>query len=100
MSATGQIGEIVAFVARVAAARQDATPEQLDEMQRKLVPQLVAMRATKSIDGAKTVLREIMGAEWRPQGELAVSPDSALILVEQGLRERGHDPETVFAPPK
>ncbi|OZF33183.1 hypothetical protein CH296_11140 [Rhodococcus sp. 14-2496-1d] len=100
MSATGQIGEIVAFVATVAAARQEATPEQLEEMQRKLVPQLVAMRATKSIDGAKTVLREIMGAEWKPRGELAVSPESALTLVEQGLRERGHDPAVVFAPPK
>lgn len=100
MSATGQIGEIVAFVARVAAAREEATPEQLEELQRKLVPQLMAMRATKSIEGPKTVLREIMGADWKPRGELAVSPESALTLVEQGMRERGHDPETVFAPPK
>ncbi|WP_032376783.1 hypothetical protein [Rhodococcoides fascians] len=100
MSATGQIGEIVAFVATVAAARQEATPEQLEELQRKLVPQLTAMRVTKSIQGAKTVLAEVMGAEWKPRGELAVSPESALTLVEQGLRERGHDPETVFAPPK
>ncbi|OZC80570.1 hypothetical protein CH274_15480 [Rhodococcus sp. 06-418-5] len=100
MSATGQIGEIVAFVATVAAARQEATPEQLEELQRKLVPQLTAMRVTKSIVGAKTVLAEVMGADWKPRGELAVSPESALTLVEQGLRERGHDPETVFAPPK
>ncbi|WP_032389237.1 hypothetical protein [Rhodococcoides fascians] len=100
MSATGQMGEIVAFVARVAAARQEATPEQLEELQRKLVPQLAAMRVTKSIQGAKTVLAEVMGADWKPRGELDVSPESALTLVEQGLRDRGHDPETVFAPPK
>lgn len=100
MTATGQAADVIAFVASIAAARQEATPEQLDEMKRKLVPQLIAMRVTGKIDGAKAVLAEIMGHDWRPHGELNLSTQQAETLLKQGIAERGHDPETILGPPR
>ncbi|WP_037141751.1 hypothetical protein [Rhodococcoides fascians] len=100
MTATEQAAEVMAFVARIAAARKEATTAQLDEMKRKLIPQLVVMRVSGRIDGAKTVLAEIMGHDWRPEGELNLSTQQAETLLKQGMAERGHDPETILGPPR
>lgn len=72
MSATADIGDTIAYVARLAAARQEATPTQLDAMQRLLVPQLIATRANHNITAANTVSPR----SWAPTGNLAATSTS------------------------
>lgn len=100
MSATTDIGDTLAFIARIAAARRDATPTQLDDMQRLLVPQLIAMRATRNTTGAKTILAEIMGPDWQPSGDLNLTGDSAITVLTEGMRARGHNPADLLGPPR
>lgn len=100
MSATADIGDTIALIARIAAARREATPAQLDDMQRRLVPQLIAMRANRNTTGVKTVLTEIMGPNWQPSGDLNLTGESAITLLTEGMRARGHNPADLLGPPR
>ncbi|MFC9555563.1 hypothetical protein ACFTWF_32530 [Rhodococcus sp. NPDC056960] len=96
MTATDQIGRTLSFIMKVAAARQDATPDQLLQLRDRLVPRLREFQATGDTTLCEAILREIMGADWKPTGQFALGPGAALGHFTDEMRARGHDPNTIL----
>jgi hypothetical protein len=87
VTATGQIGQIVAFTARLAAATNEATEQQKADLTRRIIP-IMKTRPLR-IDRAEDELLGVMGRDWHPVGELDVTPASALSSVYAEAESRG-----------
>lgn len=63
----------LAFVFMIGAANADGTPEQRRALRRRVKPLLEQYRVDGRQDPVLAVLRDVMGAEWKPSGDWATA---------------------------
>lgn len=78
-------------VSLIAAARQDANPEQLRRLKAALAPFLRDSRRILETDQIREKLAAVMGKDWKPTGEWAQGATNPMPEVEMQARARGFD---------
>ncbi|MFD1145953.1 hypothetical protein [Saccharothrix hoggarensis] len=63
------LSRALAFVLFVGAARADAIPSQLARFRAELPPLLGGFRETGDERPVRELIRDVMGADWRPAAE-------------------------------
>lgn len=93
---------MLTLILTLVAAKQDATETQAHELQ-ALIPTITQLRETRDpnlIADIHAQLQRIMGATWKPHGELAEAARNAHTIINNGITARGATPAQLFAPPK
>lgn len=87
------INAVVGFAYTVAAARQDATPHQLTQLRKRIVPLLKSNPRLLVSDPQRLTdeLADIMGPDWKPSGQWAQGVANPMAQVETEARMRGVD---------
>lgn len=98
--ARARTDDMLALVCTVAAATEDATPDQKRALE-AVVPDFQRLRTSRDPDliaQLERTIERIMGPTWKPSGRWATARQDAHQIINDGIRSRGHDPAQLFAP--
>ncbi|MFH5231900.1 hypothetical protein [Antrihabitans spumae] len=92
------LGRILACVYTIAAAREDATPEQLDRLRTDVVPTVKAnLKKGGNLTLVYRAIRDVMPAGWTPTGQWATAIANPLQPIAGAAQVRGLDVGTLLS---
>lgn len=93
---TALIGDALALVFTIAAARADANETQLEALRDTLVNELRVFAHSRDDTRIRARLTEIMGNDWRPSSEWQAGIDEPLGHIGREMLKRGIDAHSLF----